>query len=129
MPVKVVVTDSMDRMIFNSGKFVLLEIYAPWCGHCKSLEPIYKELAEKLLPFQDKITIAKMDGTKNEHEILKIKGFPTILLYRPDDKKFKDYEGQRTIEGFMTFLQKETGLRLSEVKTAQDMKEEVEVEL
>ncbi len=50
-PVKVIVADSFESMILKSGKFVLLEAYAPWCGHCKSLEPIYKELAEKLLPF------------------------------------------------------------------------------
>jgi protein disulfide-isomerase A1 len=51
-PVKVVVGDSFQSIVMESGKFVLLEAYAPWCGHCKSLEPIYKELAEKLLPFK-----------------------------------------------------------------------------
>jgi len=32
--VKVVVGDSFDDMVLNSNKFVLLEAYAPWCGHC-----------------------------------------------------------------------------------------------
>lgn len=44
-PVKVIVANTLDSMVFNGKKFVLLEIYAPWCGHCKSLEPIYNELA------------------------------------------------------------------------------------
>lgn len=47
-PVKVLVANGFEQMVANSGKFVLVEIYAPWCGHCKALEPIYKELAEKL---------------------------------------------------------------------------------
>lgn len=44
-PVKVIVGDSFEDMVLKSGKFVLLEAYAPWCGHCQKLEPIYKELA------------------------------------------------------------------------------------
>ena len=66
--VKVIVANNFDQMVSNSGKYVLIEIYAPWCGHCKALEPIYKELAEKLVHLQDKITIAKFDGTANEHQ-------------------------------------------------------------
>jgi thiol-disulfide isomerase/thioredoxin len=56
-------------MIFNSEKHVLLEAYAPWCGHCKKLEPIYKELAEKLAGEED-IMIVKMEATANEHPSL-----------------------------------------------------------
>ena len=40
---------------------VLIEFYAPWCGHCKKLEPIYNELAAKL-KHNSKLRIAKMDG-------------------------------------------------------------------
>ena len=43
-PVKVVVGDNFEEMVFND-KYVLLEAYAPWCGHCKKLTPIYEELA------------------------------------------------------------------------------------
>lgn len=60
-------------------------MYAPWCGHCKKLEPIYNELGEK---FADKegVVIAKMDGTANEIDGLAIRGYPTLRFY-PAGKK------------------------------------------
>lgn len=115
-PVKVLVADQFDSLVLRSGKFVLLEAYAPWCGHCKTLEPIYKELAQKLLPFSDKITIAKFDGTLNEHEKMPVKGFPTIRLFKPNTENAVDYEGGRTLNDFLNFLSKETGLDLTKEK-------------
>ena len=47
--VQIVVGKSFDDIVKNPKKDVLLEIYAPWCGHCKSLEPIYKKLATRCL--------------------------------------------------------------------------------
>ncbi len=48
----------------DSTKDVLVEYYAPWCGHCKSLAPIYDEVAKKLSN-NPNIIIAKMDSTGN----------------------------------------------------------------
>lgn len=49
----------------DETKDVLVEFYAPWCGHCKTLEPKYVELAEKLA-YNKNLVIAKMDSTANE---------------------------------------------------------------
>ena len=49
----------------DAEKDVLIEFYAPWCGHCKSLEPKYKELAERLEDSEG-LVIAKMDATAND---------------------------------------------------------------
>ena len=70
-------------MVLDSQKFVLLEAYAPWCGHCKKFEPIYKQLAENLQN-ETEIELVKFDATANEHPTLQIQGFPTIKLYKPD---------------------------------------------
>ena len=45
---QVVVGQTFDEIVNDPDKDVLIEFYAPWCGHCKNLEPIYKELGEKV---------------------------------------------------------------------------------
>lgn len=47
-PVKIVVGKNFDAIVMDETKDVLVEFYAPWCGHCKSLEPKYEELAKQL---------------------------------------------------------------------------------
>ncbi len=64
-PVKVVVAKNFDEIVNDETKDVLIEFYAPWCGHCKSLAPKYDELATKLSKEKD-IVIAKMDATAND---------------------------------------------------------------
>lgn len=46
--VQVVVAENFDEIVNAQDKDVLIEFYAPWCGHCKNLEPKYKELGEKV---------------------------------------------------------------------------------
>lgn len=117
-PVKVVVGNTFEEMVLKSDKYVLLEAYAPWCGHCQKLEPIYKQLAEKLVDFED-IVLAKFDATANEHPSLQIQGFPTLKLYKPGSETPVDYEGDRSFGDLVSFLETETGkdLGLSEFKT------------
>ena len=97
----------------KSEKDVLVEFYAPWCGHCKKLAPIYDELAQKVASSPE-VLIAKMDATANEYPGLEIKGFPTLLFYKKGDKSNPmPYEGERTLEGMLKFLEEQTGLSLS----------------
>lgn len=114
--VKVIVGDTFEDLVLNKDKFVLLESYAPWCGHCKSLEPIYKELADKLKHVKN-LTIAKMDATANEHPSLNVKGFPTINFFKPGSKSSPDtYNGERTVEGFLKYLEEQMGTKFDDAK-------------
>ncbi|XWS71812.1 hypothetical protein CRYUN_Cryun03dG0170200 [Craigia yunnanensis] len=85
--VKVVVGNNFDEIVLDESKDVLLEIYAPWCGHCQALEPTYNKLAKHLRGI-DSLVIAKMDGTTNEHPRAKSDGFPTILFFPAGNKSF-----------------------------------------
>ncbi|KAG1693848.1 hypothetical protein DVH05_022768 [Phytophthora capsici] len=104
--VKVIVGTEFQSRVIDNEKDVLLEFYAPWCGHCKALAPKYEELAEKFADV-DSIMVAKMDATANEidHPGVDVRGFPTILFFPSQDKQNPIvYEGSRDVEGFTEFL-------------------------
>ncbi|GAB6031172.1 protein disulfide isomerase [Chamberlinius hualienensis] len=102
--VKVLVSKNFDEVAFDKTKNVLVEFYAPWCGHCKQLEPIYQELGER---FKDDpaVVIAKMDATVNELEHTKIQSFPTIKLYKKETNEIIPFQGTRNLEELAEFVE------------------------
>ena len=68
----------------NSGATTgdwFIKFYAPWCGHCKRLAPIWEEVATELKGITN---VAKVDVTQNRGlgKQFGVKGFPTLLLFR-----------------------------------------------
>lgn len=106
-PTKTVVGKNFKEIV-NQDKDVLIEFYAPWCGHCKKLTPIWDELGEKLA--KENVVIAKMDATANDvPSIFTVTGFPTIY-WVPKDKKTAPvvYQGGRELDDFMKYIAKES---------------------
>ena len=82
-----------------------MEYYAPWCGHCKKLEPIWNELAKHLKDANVlDVVIGKMDATTNEAENVDVKSFPTLVWYPKNNKAGVPCKAARTLAGLKTFL-------------------------
>lgn len=103
--VSIVVGKNFEQIVLDPKKDVLLEVYAPWCGHCKKLTPIYAKLAKRFKSI-DSVVIAKMDGTENEHALVEAKGYPTILFYPAgEDKTPIPFEGgDRSLKALTKFI-------------------------
>ena len=104
-PVKVVVGKTFEEIVLDKSKNVLLEFYAPWCGHCKNLEPTYKSVGEHFANTEN-VVIAKIDATANYIDpAFKVEGFPTIKFFPAGDKTdFLSYEGTRTLDDIIEFV-------------------------
>ncbi|GAA0158317.1 chaperone [Lithospermum erythrorhizon] len=109
--VKIVVGNNFDDIVLDESKDVLLEIYTPWCSHCRDLEPTYNKLAKHLHGIES-LVIAKMDGSTNEHPRAKADGFPTLLFF-PAGNKTSDpivVETDRTVVALYKFLRRRASI-------------------
>ncbi|XP_034837673.1 protein disulfide-isomerase A3 [Maniola hyperantus] len=104
-PVKVAVGKNFKELVTDSGRDALIEFYAPWCGHCQKLAPVWEELGEKLK--DEEVDIIKMDATTNDwpKSLYEVSGFPTIY-WKPKDsnKKPVRYNGGRAAEDFLKYV-------------------------
>jgi len=120
-PVKVVVAKSFNDIVLDTTRDVLVEFYAPWCGHCKQLAPIYEELGKS---FQDisSVVIAKMDATTNEVDPkYGVKGYPTIKMFPADNKNAPiEYIGDRTQEDLFSFVKQEASIKFEASSVGKD---------
>ncbi|KAI7692470.1 Protein disulfide-isomerase A6 [Sarcoptes scabiei] len=96
--------NTFNEMVLNSDDLWLVEFYAPWCGHCKNLAPIWEEVAHEL---KGKVKVGAVDATVHQSLASKyeIRGFPTIKIFASGKKdgSAEEYQGGRTKSDFVSF--------------------------
>ncbi|KAH0522314.1 hypothetical protein TsFJ059_006181 [Trichoderma semiorbis] len=106
------IPSNFDKLVF-SGKPTLVEFFAPWCGHCKNLAPVYEELAQVYEFAKDKVQIAKVDAD-SERDLGKrfgIQGFPTLKFFDGKSKEPQEYKSGRDLDSLTAFITEKTGIK------------------
>jgi len=118
-----ILTDStFDKIVMDKSKDVLVEFYAPWCGHCKHLAPIWEKLANAF-DNEKSVVIANIDADKYRDigERYGVSGFPTIKFFPKDNKDGVAYESGRELDDLVSYINEKAGTqRSSEGKLAAD---------
>lgn len=96
----VILTDTNFDNLTRHGTW-LVDVWAPWCPHCKDLEATWDKLADSL---QGKVNVSKVDATVEKgllHRFSSIQGFPAIFHVHGGETR--QYDGQRTLRQLTEF--------------------------
>ncbi|KAF7720278.1 Protein disulfide-isomerase [Penicillium ucsense] len=111
--VKDLIPSNFDQVVLKSGKPALVEFFAPWCGHCKTLAPVYEELGAAFAFAEDKVTVAKVDADANRDlgKRFGVQGFPTLKWFDGKSDKPEEYQGGRDLESLSKWITDKTGIK------------------
>ncbi|PIA19000.1 protein disulfide isomerase, partial [Coemansia reversa NRRL 1564] len=127
----VLVSKQFNEVVFDKSKDVLVEAYAPWCHHCRSLVPIYEKLGS-ILKHNKNLVISKMDAIANDvpssESALQIYGFPTIVLVSGKNNAIVEYNGNRSLESLVEFVKENAAYDITYNKSDLEVKDEEEDE-
>ncbi|XP_066580118.1 protein disulfide-isomerase TMX3 [Amia ocellicauda] len=87
----------------------LVDFYAPWCGHCKKLEPVWQDVGAEMRSSGSPVRVGKMDATAYSSVASEfgVRGYPTIKLLKGD--MAYNYKGPRTKDDIVEFANRVAG--------------------
>lgn len=91
--------------IINSSRPVLVDFYADWCGPCKQMPPILKQVKEE---FREQVKIIKVDVDKNTNIASKyqIRSIPTLMIFKDGEAKWTGM-GVHTVNEIKALVQEQ----------------------
>ena len=91
--------------IINSNRPVLVDFYADWCGPCKQMPPILKQVKQEL---REHVRIIKVDVDKNPNIATKyqIRSIPTLMLFKDGEAKWTG-TGVRSVKEIILLVQQQ----------------------
>jgi len=105
--VVVLASHNFNSLVLESKDIWLVEFYAPWCGHCKKLEPKWRAAANQL---NGRVKLGKIDCDvyADMKDRYKIEGFPSIQVFpygEKTDKNHEDYDGPRETDDIVRYAE------------------------
>ena len=125
-PVLQVVGSNVVSIVSQPDKDVLLEVYAPWCAHCKRLRPAF-DILGRAVQAESRIVIAKIDGTANDLPASwSVKNYPALLWFPAKDKPYKGdlpvprpyWDAGNSLHELVSFVQRSSSFDAKTLKIA-----------
>lgn len=121
--VVVLTEDNFDKKVLDSDDIWLVNFYAPWCPHCKSLKPIYEDASRAIRKEGIKnVKLGAIDASQYQAYAQKygIRGFPTLKYFPAGPKTTEDakeYNNDRSASGILQWAKSQA----AEFKPAPDV--------
>ncbi|XP_047570329.1 protein disulfide-isomerase-like protein of the testis isoform X3 [Lutra lutra] len=118
-PVKQLVGKNFNVVVFDKERDVFVMFYAPWSEKCKALFPVLEELGRKYQNHST-VTIAKMDITANDIQLMYLDRYPFFRLFPINSQQAILYTGEHTLRGFSDFLESQIKTRIEDEDEDED---------
>jgi protein disulfide-isomerase A4 len=126
------VANNYDKEVHRVKKDAVVFFHAPWCGHCKEFDLIFKKIAKKMKVTNDNIVFGKFDATVNDVPYMfpPLKGYPSIFFLSAYEKFDPiQYQGDRTYKSVKDWINRHSSIFLSEEeRTGQAADDDEEIE-